>query len=117
MEATVDYEPVVAKLLEKSQQGRLNWERGFSRRASFTCAIEGGFTFESEKGDDGYQLTMKDPEGNEIFSITGEEAVVYDHPKKEELFNTLREIYDLARKKALNIDEKLATAAGLLDKV
>jgi hypothetical protein len=60
---------------------------------------------------------MLDSEGNELFSITGEEAVLYGDPKKEELFNMLRDIFELARKKAFKVDEKIATAAGLLDKV
>jgi hypothetical protein len=29
----------------------------------------------------------------------------------------LRDLYELARNKALNVDEKLATATGLLDRI
>jgi hypothetical protein len=115
MQATIEYEPIVAKLLEKSQQGRLNWEkRGW---AEFACAIERQYRFTSTATSDGYELKMEDSEGNVIFSITGEQAVVYDDPKKEEVFNTLRDLYQLARKKALNIDEKLASAAVFLDSI
>jgi hypothetical protein len=138
MQATVEYEPIVRKLLEKSEQGRLSWEKGelpidvFSnssyvrfagvtliqpRPKIFHCAVEGRYIFQSRKTDQGYQLTMLDSDGNELFSITGEEAVVYDDPEKEKLFGMLRDIFELARKKALNVDEKIATAAGLLDKV
>lgn len=138
MLATVDYEPIVKKLLEKSEQGRLNWEEGdlpvdkfinssytqFAgvtvikpRPKVFHCTVEGRYVFQSRRTDQGYQLTMLDSEGNELFSISGEDAVLYDDPKKEVLFNMLRDIFELARKKALNVDEKLATATGLLDKV
>jgi hypothetical protein len=115
MQATIEYEPVVKKLLEKSEQGRLNWEK--SRYGGFYCEIEGRYTFRSNETDNGYQLTMKDSEQDVIFSVTGEQAVVYDDPKKEELFNMLRDIFELARKKALNVDEKIATATGLLDRI
>ncbi|MGA3165317.1 MAG: hypothetical protein ABSF14_04280 [Terriglobia bacterium] len=115
MQATVEYEPIVRKLLEKSEEGRLNWEK--KRWGGFSCTIEEQYTFNAVKTADGYQLTMMDSQGDEMFSIAGEEAVVYDDPKKEELFTTLRDLYELARKKALNVDEKIATAAGLLDKV
>jgi len=114
MQATIEYEPIVMKLLEKSEQGRLNWERGMG---GFFCKIERQYTFASTETDDGYELTMVDSAGDVIFSITGERAIVYDDPKKEELFNMLRDIYELARKKALNVDEKIATATGLLDKI
>jgi hypothetical protein len=115
MQAIVEYEPIVKKLLEKSEQGRLNWEKhGWG---GFVCTIEGAYRFRSLKTDGYYELTMTDSQGDEMFSITGEQAVVYDDPKKEELFITLRDLYELARKKALNVDEKIATAVGLLDKV
>ena len=131
MQATVAYEPFVKKLLEKSEQGRLNWvERRRPEVDShamllgrvdsltyFTCTVEGEYTFESERTDEGYKLTIKDSKGVEFFSITGEQAIVYDDPKKEELFSMLRDLYELARNKALNVDEKLATAAVLLDKI
>jgi hypothetical protein len=115
MQATIEYEPVVTKLLEKSQQGRLDW--GKQGRGEFVCEIDGQYKFTSRLTDDGYGLTMRDSEGDVIFSVAGEEAVLYDDPKKEELFNMLRDIYELARKKALNVDKKIATAAVLLDKV
>jgi hypothetical protein len=116
MQATVEYEPIVRKLLEKSEQGRLNWEK---KRfvGGFRCTIDGQYTFNATRTDEGFRLSMEDSEGDEMFSITGEEAVVYDDPEKEKLFKTLRDIYELARKKALSVDEKIATAAGLLDKV
>jgi len=115
MQATIEYEPVVKKLLEKSEQGRLNWVK--NPLGGLFCEIEGQYSFGSTKTDDGYELTMVDSKADVIFSITGEQAVVYDDPKKEELFNMLRDLYQLARKKALNVDEKLATAARLLDKI
>jgi hypothetical protein len=130
MQATVEYEPLVKKLLEKSEQGRLNWEKIEPRVGPylpvegiepdppyFACALEGQAFFQSRRTDQGYQLIMKDQKGNELFSITGEEAVLYDDPKEEELFKMLRDIYELARKKALNVNEKIATAVGLLDRI
>lgn len=115
MQATVEYEPIVKKLLEKSEQRRLNWER--TGWGTFRCTIEGQYTFSAGKTDGRYRLSMEDSQGDEMFSIAGEEAVVYDDPEKEKLYGTLRDLYELARKKALNVDEKIATAAGLLDKI
>jgi hypothetical protein len=135
MQATVEYEPIVKKLLEKSEQGRLNWVKAIPPEgagwmvfkepgarpirppALFTCTVEDEYKFESRRTEDGFELTMKDSEGDEVFSIAAEQAVLYDDPKKEELFNMLRDLYELARKKALNVDKKIATATGLLDKI
>jgi hypothetical protein len=115
MQATVAYEPFVRKLLEKSEQGRLNWEK--NRFGGFGCSIDGQYTFKAARTDEGFRLSMMDSEGDEMFSVSAEEAIVYDDPEKENLFRMLRDLYELARKKALNVDEKIATAAGLLDKV
>jgi hypothetical protein len=136
MQATVEYEPIVKKLLEKSEQGRLNWERGElpadslgltplrwgpmqpqPRPTIFHCEIEGRYTFQLRKIDQGYELVMLDSDGQEMFSIMGESAVVYDDPAKQELFEMLRSIFELARKKALNVDEQIAAATTLLDKI
>jgi hypothetical protein len=115
MQATIEYEPIIRKLLEKSEQGRLNWEK--TGWGSFRCTLEGQYTFNARKTDDGFRLSMDDSQGDEMFSIIAEEAVVYDDPEKEKLYSTLRDLYELARKKALNVDEKIAIAAGLLDKI
>jgi hypothetical protein len=115
VQATIEYEPVVKKLLDKSEQGRLNWVK--NPLGGLFCEIEGQYSFGLAETDDGYELTMVDPDQNVIFSIAGERAVVYDDPKKEGLFNMLRDLYQLARKKALNVDEKIATATGILDRI
>jgi hypothetical protein len=115
MQATVEYEPIIKKLLEKSEQGRLNWVKQIG--GGFGCTIENQYRFVSDKTDDGIRLTMLDSQGDMMFSISAAEAVVFDDSEKEKLFAMLRDLYELARKKALNVDEKIATAAGLLDKI
>jgi len=120
MQATVEYEPVVTKLLEKSRQGRVNWERRGVKNGwrQFECTIEGQYTFSLARTDDeGYELAMRDSERDIIFSVKSGSAIVYRDAKEAELASTLRDLYELVRKRALNVDEKIATATGLLDRI
>ncbi len=112
MPAVLDYEPIIRKLLEKSEEGRLAWEK---RNWPFVCTIDGQYTFEVARDGDTYSLTMKDSMGEDIFSVSREQEVVYREPKDKELLGMLRDLYELARRKALNVDEKLATVSALLD--
>ncbi len=116
MPSVLDYEPIITKLLEKSEQGRLKWEKPrFS--TYFECTIDEQYRFKTERSGDGYLLRMEDKDGAEIFTVTAEEQVVFKSGEEEKLFEKIRDIHELARRKALNVDEKLATVTSLLDKV
>ena len=114
MQSTLEYAPVIEKLLDKSKQGRLPWETAHYRY--FRCTLD-QYTFGISQTDSGYILNMQDSAHNEIFSLSAQDEVLFPSPEKERLYNELSELYELARRKALKVDEKLAGVSALLDKV
>jgi hypothetical protein len=114
MPSTLEYLPVIEKLLGKSRQGRLPWETAHYRQ--FRCTLD-QYTFAVSQTDSGYSLNMLDSDQNEIFSINVQDEVLFMKPENETLYNELTELYELARRKALKVDEKLAGVSALLDRV
>lgn len=118
--APVDYDPIIERLLEKSEEGRVPWEKG-RYDGWFVCILEVGpgrvYTFQIEKAEDTFTLRMKDADGNEIFSVSAQEEVVFGPWEKQLLFNRLRDIFELARRKGLSVDQKLSEVASLLDAI
>jgi len=113
MPSTLDYAPVVDRLLGKSRQGRLPWETG--EYQEFRCTVD-QYTFAIRQRDSGYTLRMHDSDQNEIFSLNAQDEVVFTS-ESAKAYNDLSELYELARRKALKVDEKLAGVSALLDKV
>jgi hypothetical protein len=114
MLAPIDSRPIVEKLFEKTAAGRISWE-GYGRR--FTCTLEQEYTFEISKSDDAFALVMKDAGGNEIISEYQQEEIIFHDHARAELFDTLKELFELARRKALGVEEKVSGAVKLLDKI
>ncbi len=117
----LEYNAIIEKLLEKTRAGRVPWEDygGNEFRCDLSEDLPGGekYTFEVSKSDDRYALTMRDSRYRAIFSVVAQEEIVYTDPAKEEIFDSLSELYELARRKGLHIPEKLANVVGLLDRI
>jgi hypothetical protein len=117
-----DYLPIIKKLLERTKQGRVRWHGGLD---AFSC------TLGSEKKEDTLEFTlstvatslisydilfliMKDTNGNELFRVEANDLPTT--PSEEETSSLLHELYDLARRQALRVGEKLELASSLLDR-
>ncbi len=118
-----EYKQVINKLLEKTRQRKVDWEQG-THSSSFQCTVTGGpesfhFTVSYSTGSnfeaEAYTLRMYDNGENVVF-----ETSTNDLPTsraEEEVSKVIEEIYDLARRQALNIEHKLEQASALLDQV
>jgi len=63
------YDPVIAKLLEKSEAGTVPWKPTFAED-TFIAALEGEVTFEVAKLEDGgVEFKMKDKDGKKIIDL------------------------------------------------
>ena len=60
---------------------------------------------------------MEDERGRVLFSLRAEEEIIYLDEKNRSLFVLLSDLYELARRQALNVPDKLAGVAELLDKI
>lgn len=112
-----NYEPVIDKLVDKSEAGTLPWKPTFNDN-TFIVALEGETTFEVTRLGESFQLLMKDKDDKRII-----ELVSYNRRKFEEgwvsddlFFDKLQRLYEAARVTALEVNQKLDAAQQLLDK-
>ncbi len=110
----LQYEPIIEKLVEKTKAGRVPWED--HGNSQFRCDLD-QYKFFVWRYDDGYGLRMEDEYQRVLFSLRAEEEIIYSNPEKEHLFQTLSDLFELARRKALSVPDKLAGVAELLDKI
>jgi len=114
MNDVTEFSPIIQKLLDRTKEGKVLWEeatRGFK-------AAVGLFTFRvfssDEGGDTTVRLTMRDDHDSEIFEVT----LTDDPPtiaRYRQAVTNMKELYELARRKALNVEEKLGAVSSLLD--
>ena len=110
----LQYKPIIEKLFKKTQADRVPWEA--QGDSVFHCQLE-EYRFSIRATKSGFSLTMKDSRYNEIFSVTIEEEIYFSDAEKQETFQMLSDLYELARRRALNVPEKLVGVAELLDRI
>jgi hypothetical protein len=114
-----EYKDIIRKLLEKTRQRKVDWEKTFS--SSFQCTLAAGdtgsfsFTVSANSETESLTLRMSDENRNTIFAATSNDLPT--SPDEEEVSQMIEEIYDLARRQALKIEQKLVLASTLLDRV
>jgi hypothetical protein len=118
-----EYKGIIQKLLEKTRQKKVQWEQGAadSFKATlpsnddeffhFVSSYSAGSNWESEE----FRLRMSDQHNNVIFAASGNDLPT--SAGEEEVSLMIQEIYELARRQALKIEQKLDLAATLLDRV
>ena len=114
--AELDQDQIIHTLLEKTRQGRVNWQQS-APSTSFKCSLEEKYFISISKYGDNFRLNMSDQEAVELLSIWVELEVVFPTSADELRYDRLRALYELARRKALNIDQKIAEASDLLEKI
>ncbi|SRR5712692_197963 len=117
-----EYRVIIQKLLERTRQGRVQWQGGLS---TFYCRLGSEtssaikFTLSSSATRDiNYDmrfLVMEDHNGNELFRVESNDLAT--SAGEEAVSNMINELYELARRQALKVDEKLEWASDLLDHV
>ncbi|SRR6266404_2349145 len=121
MAAITEYLPVISKLLEKTKDRKIEW-KGTYDSTTFICALEGEYSFEIEKakssGGNWYRkLTMKDREQGEVFVARAISPTSNSSAENDALFQTLDELYEQARRVALDVDKKVSDVSNILDKI
>ena|SRR2546426_1983194 len=116
MNEVTEYSQVIEKLLERSREGKVPWDQGtvgfHANVKSYEFRI-----FESEDQEDvTVTLEMLDDRGAEIFKVrlTDDPATLGRHRQS---VSALKEIYELARRKALNVEEKVSDVSNFLDEM
>ena len=117
-----EYLPVIQKLLEKTQEGRVRWQGGLGT-FHYSLGSEGEsalkFTLSSvatqDINRDSRFLVMEDSNGNELFRLESNDLPT--SAEEEEISNLIDELYDIAHNQALEVADKLDLASSLLDRV
>ena len=120
----LDYQNILKKLIEKTKEGRVQWQNA---GVFFSYEPNEQYEFRIWKSEDQYVFRMSDI-GNEpigtrigpnpiLLEINGEDEIYYSDPQKREKFEMLSDLYELARRSALNIPDKLSKLEELLDKI
>ena len=115
MVEALDSQPILDKLIRRSREGRVSWE--VENRTSFFCSVEGQYTFQIAKYEDTYKLEMRDASNYEILSLSQSDQILFQNENERRLFESLSDLYEIARRKALQVEGKLATASDLLDRI
>jgi hypothetical protein len=117
-----EYKDIIRKLLEKTRQRRVQWGRRSvqpGKVSPYWCDIGTGtpnsVSFETCHDGDEIWLSMRDQEGNRIFRLAANDLPT--SPEEEEVSQMIDEIYDLARRQALKVEQKIELASNLLDRV
>lgn len=121
MAQPTEFLPIVEKLLDKTRQGKIEWKPTYEEMV-FICAIEGQYSFEIKKGltsgGAGFRkLTMKGTGEEELVVFRAAYPTQQTSTENDRLFEQLDELYDRARRLALNIDEKVQNVSAILDKL
>jgi len=113
------YLPVVSKLLQRTSEGKIEW-KGTYESSIFICAVEGEFSFEIERtqttrGAWARRFTMKDAAGEEVFVMRAISPTSETSHENDKRWEMLDDLYERARRIALNIDKKVADVSKVLD--
>ncbi|MBZ5567826.1 MAG: hypothetical protein LAN64_08240 [Acidobacteriia bacterium] len=113
-----NYDPVINKLLDKTEAGTLPWKPTFDED-TFIVALEGEVTFEVSRVEDGgFAFSMKDKDGKKIIDMTSHKREQYhqDYVPDDGYFEKISRLFEAARVTALEVEKKLNDAQSLLDK-
>jgi hypothetical protein len=118
-----EYKDIIKKLLEKTRERKVLWEQTYP--SSFQCILLAGdvdsfrFTVSFSAGSnfeaEAFTLRMSDQAENAIFAASSNDLPT--SPEEEEASQMIEEIYELARRQALKVEQKLGLASTLLDRV
>jgi hypothetical protein len=93
---------LLQEVAEKTKSGRIEWEP-LADDDHFVASVRGKFTLliihYSFQGEDRFSLVLKDAEGTEVLRVT--EYTEGVRPGQ------LEDLYGMARRQALRVDEKL----------
>jgi hypothetical protein len=114
-----NYDPVIDKLIDKSESGTVPWKPTFNED-TFIAALQGEVTFEVSKLEDGgFEFRMKDKDGKKIIDMACHKREHYrqDYVDDDRYFDRIKRLFEAARVIGLEVDKKLTVAESLLDRV
>jgi hypothetical protein len=120
MPTDIDFLPIIEKLLARTREGKVAWKGTYDSNA-FLSVIEGGFAFQIENTTvnafESRRLTMTDPTSETVFKIRVTEPTQDTTQDNDKIFRVLEELWESARRAALDIDKKITEVSRILDNI
>jgi hypothetical protein len=113
-----NYEPIIDKLLSKSEAGTVPWKPTYNEN-TFVAALDGEVTFEITRlGAGAFELLMKDKDDKKIVELTCRNYKKYqeEYLDDDRFFDKVKRLFEAARVTGLEVDKKLNVAEALLDR-
>ena len=113
---------ILTKLIEKSRDGKITWRDTADKQTFLTMLGETGVSIGFNNATGVYELQILDNRGRVIESVSvGYPSLVTNlnltGPEKVMVAKTLRDLHEIARRSALNIDATLDEIASHLDAI
>jgi hypothetical protein len=116
LEKQPGYEQIINALVKKTKEGKLRWQETAQER-TFLAAVKGQRTFEISQDwvdtTERIRLVIRDVDGRpfveQVFNITG--------PRLDAIANEVRNLYECAKRIALDVDEKVDDTVQLLSQL
>ncbi|MGE0407329.1 MAG: hypothetical protein AB7O65_13620 [Candidatus Korobacteraceae bacterium] len=111
------HQAFIDKVITKTAQGRIPW-KAMSESDAFTASIEQEFTLTVRRPEaQEFSFEVRDRLGNRLLDLTGEKSQAWEQGYEQavEDFERLRQLFEAARRFALDVDNQLLRANTLLD--
>ena len=112
---------IMTKLIEKSCDGKITWRDTAGKQKFLTMLGETGVAIDHDSATGVYELQIVDNRGRVIESVSADELLLGNllpgRSSTQETLANLKDLHEVARRSALNIDSTLDEIASHLDAI
>lgn len=105
---------ILNKLIEKSRDGKITWRDTAGKQTFMTMLGETGVSIDFDSASGVYKLQILDNRGRLIESVS---AGGYGLRLRQETLASMKDLHEVARRSALNIDATLDKLSSHLDAI
>jgi hypothetical protein len=116
-ESIIEAIELAQQLIAKTSEQKLTWSPQLVPQDAFQSSLGRDFNFSIVKTDDGYLFSMRDAENNDLVLVEVESNPRYGYSfaNERQLNDILADLYELARRNALKVEDKVLQAKNLLN--
>ena len=107
---------IMTKLIEKSRDGKITWRDTAGKQKFLTMLGETGVAIDFDSATEVYELQILDKRGRLIESVSAGYGLLISRSEKK-MRATMKDLHEIARRSALNIDSTLDEIASHLDAI
>ena len=112
---------IMTKLIEKSRDGKITWRDTAGKQKFLTMLGETGVAIDHDSVTGVYELQVVDNRGRVIESVSSGygayEISLREASRRKEMIENMKDLHEIARRSALNIDATLDKLSIHLDAI